>query len=207
MFFTPNVLSGRMIQRVLFDECHFQPTGIVNAALNEVEFRGCEFERLEIEPDQKLSGCTFSNCKIESLIVIPEEPTFDPILIAHMLSTLGAITVDGQKAKAEKIEVVRNDERLRQFERFLRIFLKNTSIGEAVIRVRLGKSSVIFFDQVLPVLLEEKILEEVPWLGQGMQHRYKLKRQMSELQFAMEQANGSFDKFISAIKHHNHMQI
>ena len=204
MFFTPNALVGRVMYRILFDNCQFQPTGTSKVQLSEVEFRGCEFERLEIETDLQLTSCTFTKCKIESLIVVPDgDPTFDPMQIEETLVRFGACISDGNRTIAQTKVAGRDDERLRQFERFLRVFLRNTSVGDAVIRLRLGKSALIFFDEVLPALLEGKILEEVPWLGQGMQHRYKLKRAMSELHVALEQSNGSFDRFLSSIKRYN----
>lgn len=203
MFFTPNALSGRVLNQVQFINSHFQPTGLFSSSLTQVEFQGCEFERIEIERGQKLAGCTFSNCRIESLIIAPDEPTFDPIHIEHILLEIGAQVTNGQIESNSDGEFSKSDERLRQFERFLRIFLKTTSIGENVIRVRLGKSSVTFFDQVLPVLLSEQVVAEVPWLGQGVQHRYKLVHPMSKLQTAMEESNGSFDKFIAAVRDQN----
>jgi hypothetical protein len=201
MFFTPGVLSGRTMQLVLFENCHFQPTGTFNSALMELEFRSCEFERLEVEANQKLSGCTFSNCRIESLILAPEgEPTFDPMFIEECLSKLGANITNGQKTTVASNKSNNDDDQLRQLERLLRIFLRTTSVGDGVIRLRLGKIAHSFIDDVLPVLLESHVLEEVPWMGKGMHHRYKLALPMSEISTAIEQAQGSFDGFLAAIK-------
>ncbi len=200
MFFTPGVLAGRTLQRLFFDKCHFQPTGIVNSTLNELEFQDCEFERLEINVNQQLSGCTFINCKIESFILAPDgEPTFDPILIEEHLSALGANITDGKQAVFVEYET-NTDDRLQKLERFLRIFLRTTSVGDGVILLRLGTLARSFIDDVLPVLLESNIVEEVPWMGQGMHHRYKLARPMSEISTAMEQSQGSFNGFLAAIK-------
>lgn len=201
MFFTTGVLAGRKMQRVLFDICHFQPTAMSNSTLKELEFRNCEFERLEIETDHQLSGCTFNNCKIESFILLPNgEPTFDPAQIESYLSYLGAKITDGERIMVPDKQTSYDDDRLQQLERFLRIFLRSTSVGDGVIKLRLGKVARKFTDEVLPLLLENHVLEEVPWMGQGMHHRYKLALPMSEISTAIEHAHGSFDDFLAAIK-------
>lgn len=56
----------------------------------------------------------------------------------------------------------------------------------------------VFFEEVLPALLENHILGEVPWKGQGSQRRYKMLIPMSEVSYALEKAD-NFEKFLEAI--------
>ena len=168
--------------------------------LSEIEFRNCEFERLECDAGPALAGSTFVDCRIDSLVLSPDsEQTFDPTLIAQGLVKAGA-RLGGNAVPAT---VVENgvDERIRLLERFLRVFLRSTHVDEEIVRLRLGKAfAPTFFDTVLPDLLTANVLEEVPWRGQGYQRRYKLLTSMSAIEAALEVSRGRFDEFLRHIR-------
>lgn len=207
MLFSPEALAGRNLHNLIFQSCHFQPTSMVKANFYNIKFIGCEFERLELDiSERSIEGCTFTDCKIDSAIAIPgEEYSFDPMQIAPWLLEAGAIVLSSSEAPVHSIAGV--DERLKVLERFLRVFLRATQVDEDVIRVRLGNgASPRFFDEVLPALLDNGILERVLWKGRGIQNRYKLMGQMSDISEALERANGSFDQFLEVIRGLNQHQ-
>lgn len=200
MIFSPGSLASRAFSRVSFERCQFQPTGTTMAQLSEVEFRNCEFERLECDAGPALAGSTFVDCRIDSLVLSPDsEQTFDPTLIAQGLVKAGA-RLGGDAVPATAVE---NgvDERIKLLERFLRVFLRSTHVDEEIVRLRLGKAfAPTFFDTVLPDLLTANVLEEVPWRGQGYQRRYKLLTSMSAIEAALEVSRGRFDEFLRHIR-------
>ncbi len=200
MIFSPGSLQSRALSRVSFTGCQFQPTGTSMTRLSEIEFRNCEFERLECDAGPVFAGCTFIDCRIDSLVLSTEgEQTFDPALIAQGLVTAGA-RLGGDAIPAAMIEHG-VDERIRLFERFLRVFLRSTHVDEEIVRLRLGKAfAPTFFDTVLPDLLNANVLEEVPWRGQGYQRRYKLLSSMSAIESALERSRGQFDQFLHHIR-------
>jgi hypothetical protein len=201
MMFSPGSLAGRTLSRVAFCECQFQPTSTAKSKLSDLLFRECEFERIECDEDQQLIGCSFVDCRVDSLVVMPDgEQTYDPSLIEQGLRRAGAqvgAAADAQvKTGADDI-----DERVRQLERFLRVFLRSTHVDEEVIRLRLGKNfAPSFFDEVLPSLLNAGLLEEVPWRGGGYQRRYKLVSSMSTIERALERSRGDFDGFLRLVR-------
>lgn len=198
MLLSPDSLDGQALKSVKFENSHFQPTSTARAYLVDVEFENCEFERLEVDVGSKsLVDCTFTACKIDCLLVMPEEDYFfDPAQIADWLVRLGA-RVDEVSAD-QNMDLFEQDERMRVLERFLRVFLRSTQADDNIIRLRLGSAaSTLFFDRVLPELMSNKLLEEVPWKGKGMQHRYKLLVPMSSISAALEESRGSFDRFLS----------
>lgn len=198
MFLSPNSLAGQGLRNVAFEDCHFQPTSIAMAYLSNVKFINCEFERLEVgNKVGELSGCSFIGCKIDCLLVRPEEDYyFDPAQINEWLRR-GGVKV-GDEPYNENLDLLILDERMKVLERFLRVFLRNTQAVDNVIKLRLGNvAATFFFDEVLPSLLANGILEEVPWKGSGTQHRYKLSVPMSQISRALEESRGSFDKFLS----------
>lgn len=199
MFFPSSALAGRTLRRAEFKECHFQPTQISNSSLDEVTFTACEFERLEIDSRDASLGCRFLECKVDSIVIQPEEEyVYDPNLIEQYLEQFGA-RIGGSAGSITPISEA--DDRTKIVERVLRSFLRHSHIDDEGIRIRLGKAFTSkFYDQVLPDLIGNGILEEVPWRGQGVQKRYKLVRPMSEVGAALEKSSGKFDTFIAALK-------
>ncbi len=201
MFFPVDALAGKHLRKMTFERCHFQPTATSKSSLAELEFRNCEFERIEIDPDERIfEDCVFSECKIDSLVLRNgEDYSFDPVQIAEWLEGAGARV--GSSASKPTGTTMEKDGRLKVLERFLRVFLRSTQVDEEVIRLRLGNvASSLFLEEVLPALLAKGVLEEVPWKGRGIQRRYKLVRQMSDVSDALEIAQGSFDRFLSGFR-------
>ena len=201
MFFSPDALAGRSLSHISFRSCHFQPTSTVKGSYIDVGFEACEFERIELDTgEMSLESCEFSSCKIDSVVLLAEdEYTFEPSQTAAWLRRVGAAVVGG--AVMEDVPLSEPDERLKLLERFLRVFLRNTQVDEEVIRIRLGNGTAPrFFENVVPILLSNGLLEEVTWKGRGSQRRYKLTRPMAEVSDALEQSNGSFDQFLSAMR-------
>ncbi|GAB7521546.1 hypothetical protein [Paraburkholderia sp. 2C] len=199
MFFPAESLGGRVLKHVRFEGCHFQPTHITKSSLTNVAFVDCNFERLEVASGDSLTGCSFVDCQVDCLVSgAGEEHSYDPALIVQMLRSFDA-TVHERNAAPMAPRVT--DDKLKLIERFLRVFLRHTHVDEEAIRVRLGKGfSSTFFDEILPVLVSEKVLEEATWRGQGVQRRFKLVRPMSDIGDALERSQGRFDQFIAALK-------
>lgn len=199
MLFATDALAGRKLQKISFQHCQFQPTAISTGVFEEIDFKNCEFERLEIKTQSDiLRGCKFAACRVDSLVVMPEEDCFyDPVRINILLRKMGAeIHLD----EAVMSVVTPEDERVKLFGRFLRVFMRNTQVNEDVIKLRLGNSvAPKFLEEMLPVLLQHGVLTEVPWEGKGMQRRYKLTVPMSDLNSALESSGDSFDRFLEAI--------
>ncbi len=199
MFFPASILAGRTLRNIEFCECHFQPTLINNSSFDTVKFIKCEFERLEIDSRDKSLGCGFIDCKVDSLVIQPdEEYVYDPSLIETLLKNIGA-TIG--KIEMDVSSIKEADERTKIVERVLRSFLRHSHIDDEGIRTRLGKAyTSLFYDEILGTLLSEGILEEAPWRGQGVQKRYKLMKPMSELGAALEKSQGKFDDFIEDLR-------
>lgn len=125
---------------------------------------------------------------------------YDPSLIEQGLRRAGA-QVGVAVADQSYADVPETDQRVRQLERFLRVFLRSTQADEDVIRLRLGKNFAPgFFDDVLPSLLNARVLEEVTWRGGGYQRRYKLVSSMSTIERALERSRGDFDGFLRLVQ-------
>lgn len=197
LHFPLNALCGKTLAHVQFSDCGFQPTNTVLSVFDDVVFSGCRFERIECDIPDGLRGCKFEDCLVESMLVSNrDEQSFDPNVVANWLEKAG-----GESSSVLSESDREQDELLKLVEKFLRAFMRCTHVDESFIRLRMGKAqSPRFFDDVLPQLLADGVLQEVPWKGQGVQHRYKLAVPMSEINDALEQSNGTFEGFLSSIR-------
>jgi hypothetical protein len=203
LIFAPGSLAGRTLSRTSFVECQFQPTSLSMTRLSAVSFRQCEFERIELEGSQSLEGCAFSECRVDSLVKIPDgEHTYDPMLVERGLRAAGATVGTSESTDATDAEAGRElDDRVRLLERFFRVFLRSTHVDEEVIKLRLGKvSAPYFFDSVVPDLLAVGILTDVQWRGGGSQRRFKLDMSMSTIERSLERARGSYIEFLKLVQ-------
>lgn len=198
MIFPVGGLSGRPLGNIEFLNCHFQPTSVVRSKFEDIIFHKCEFERLEIESPYKLAGCTFHQCQVDS-IVFNEMQSFDPGVIGSIIRECGGVVEEDAREGASGDLFLVDDERFKILEKFLRFFMRSTYMDETFIRLRLGKAGApIFMDEMLPDMLDAKIVDEIPWKGQGIQRRYKLRLPMSEIAIALEASGATFDGFIQA---------
>lgn len=198
LFLPAESLEGHRLRHVRFEKCVFQPTLINGDCLQEVEFVSCEFERLELQQVAALETVTFIDCKVDSLVVAADDiQSFDPRVIRGYLTSAGATVtaglLDGDEAPRAE------DDRTKSAERFFRTFMRRTHADESVLKMRMGRLAPVLFDHVLPSLLAYRVIEEVPWAGQGMQRRFKLVLPMSAVYTALESAAGDFDRFLLSL--------
>ncbi|WP_295931937.1 hypothetical protein [uncultured Xanthomonas sp.] len=198
MIFPVGGVSGKVLSNINFYQCHFQPTAVSRSKFENVKFEKCEFERLELEGALSLQGCCFKDSQVDS-IVFNEVQSFDPGVIRSIISEAGGDIKDSSNGGVAVNAPPIDDERFKILEKFLRFFMRSTYMDETFIRLRLGKISVpLFMDEMLGELIDADIVDEVPWKGQGVQRRYKLKLPMSDIAEALEGSGSTFGGFIKA---------
>ncbi|MEK8026305.1 hypothetical protein [Pseudaquabacterium rugosum] len=202
LIFAPGSLAGRTLSKATFVECQFQPTSVGKSRLTDVWFRQCEFERIDLEGDRSLEGSSFLECKVDSIVNVPEgEHTYEPLLVDRGLRGAGASVNSENADLTEDVAGLELDERVKLLERFFRVFLRSTHVDEEVVKLRLGKvSAPYFFDSVIPDLLAAGVLTEVQWRGGGLQRRYKLDMSMSTIERSLERARGSYSEFLKLVE-------
>jgi hypothetical protein len=196
-------LVGRVLARISFQNCHFQPTSLDLTGVEKVEFIDCTFERVEIRGDTACAAYRFERCEIDSLLLLDQDSQlFDPESISAALRGVGA-TIDDGRQQSLLSSVKEIDSRVKIFERFLRAFVKRTHIDEDMIRTRLGKvGSPIFFAEMLQPLLDAGVLEKATWKGRGVQDRYKLAVRLAEIDSALADSRGDFDHLMEKLGGH-----
>ncbi|WP_435003710.1 hypothetical protein [Xanthomonas arboricola] len=200
LFLPAEALEGTRLRGITFEKCVFQPTLIGVDCLDQVEFVGCEFERLELHAGISLNQVSFMDCKIDSLVLqgTDDLQSFDPRVIRRKLASAGATVSSGLLDVDETMR--EEDERTKAAERLFRSFMRRTHVDESILKKRMGRFlAPVLFDRVIPPLLANRVIEEIPWTGQGIQRRFKLNVPMSAVYTALEAAGGGFDQFLESI--------
>jgi len=168
--------------------------------LSGAEFNRCEFEHLELLETEALIDAKFIDCRVRAVTPVGGDDTiFAPELIGSILQREGAqlIFQTGEVASATSDGEL--DWELTQVGRLFRAFMRSTELNEGTISMKLGSQWAAFERSVLPRLLEVGIVREVPYLGHGVQRRFRLGLPLRELQTALERCEGDFEKFAGAV--------
>lgn len=195
MHFPSDSLKGLKLKQIEFVDCHFQPTSLAKTELSDCSFQGCRFERIEVEAGNAIKA-TLSNCQVDSLTRIDrDDQLFDPAQIRTALARYGFSVVD-DVPETERPVAAEPDEETKTLERALRAFMRSTQVNESVFRLRLGVKANLFQDRILPDLLQVGVLEPVPYLGSGVQHRYRMRVTMSAVEEALAASGGQYQVFL-----------
>ncbi|MGO1073842.1 hypothetical protein [Lysobacter sp. CA199] len=200
LFLPAEALEGTRLRGITFEKCVFQPTLIGVDCVEQVAFVNCEFERLELHSGVSLNQVRFVDCKIDSLVVrgTDDLQSFDPRVIHRHLASANATVSAGLLDVDESAR--EEDDRTKAAERLFRSFMRRTHVDESILKKRTGRIlAPVLFDRVIPPLLANGVIEEVPWTGQGIQRRFKLNVPMSVVYTALEAAGGGFDQFLASV--------
>ena len=87
---------------------------------------------------------------------------------------------------------------LKIVQRALRVFSRATGVNEKTMQTRLGVKFNRFRKEILPRLLDAGVLEELPYVGKGNQHRFGIAVPMRRIEDAMERSRGELGRFVDA---------
>ena len=198
--FPSDALKGRKLGQVIFEKCQFQGTSLEDARINQCRFTKCTIHRLEWLENFDAKGAVIEKSTITS-VVSQSEPggRYDPEGIKQALTNVNFEVIDPEVDPVNT--PVKPDEKTQLAENALRIFMRATQINERVLRQRLGTRAKLFFTDVLPRMLDQDVLAEVPYKGKGKgnQQRFKLCVPMRNIDSAVPATVGSLDEFLASV--------
>lgn len=198
--FPLNALLGRRLSDVTFSQCRFEPTEIAGANFKSIAFHACDFERLDIADTDTLVGTTLVDCRVNALkrgSGESERNLYGPHEVAAEMRKVGAEIPQAKDSPADSARP-EADSRIDAVEKFLRVFLRATQVNEDTIRAKFGRQGPWFVDDIVPILVRAKIVENVDYRGRGVQARFKLAVPMYAIQHALAASEGNFDTFLAA---------
>ena len=205
MSFPGGVLRQRRLRNFTISRSYFHATSLVAAELSNCKFLNCEFERLEVDGSERVSGSSLDDeCSVFSVVRVDandQHALFDPEQIRRELRQAGFEISSGAPADVEPpTENPDPDNDLLIVHRFLRGFLRATALNESTIRRRLGVNANHFFNLLLPKLIQAGVVEEIQYHGHGDQRRMRLSAPMTRIEEAMSSTGGDFSSFVQIIQ-------
>lgn len=204
LYFPVGGLKDLDLSGVTIEDCIFLRTAVGAARWNQVQFRKCSIERLEVATDWRADQVSFDEASLPQALLIgsgngddDEEMHFSPDHVRRELAGHG-IAVAGQLA-LEAAERVEDEPELVIAWRGLKAFRRATALNEFTLRARLGVNAQLFFDSVLPRLLRAGVVSEVAYHGSGVQRRFRIGRDFGGIDRARAEANGSLDRFLAQL--------
>lgn len=185
---------------VKFSDCYFFPGALEACNLKNCTFENCQFESIELGGGVSIKATVLRNCEVYSFIQSAscDAPIFSPSEIAKRLEKNGFI-MEGEPTESGYDGIPNEDGRLLLLTRALRAFSRATGVNDDLFLRRLGKKGHEFMDLVLPEILKVGLLEEVEHKGAGHHKRFKLAIPMSQVQKALRESGGCFEKFIATV--------
>jgi ribosomal protein L25 (general stress protein Ctc) len=201
LLFAEDALEGRKLKNIKFNQCIFQATSLKGSTIRDCQFEHCKFETLEV-----FKNCIFENVGLDNSevrhIVIGDtgRSLFEPSLIQRELATHGLL-LDIAEIETGDVtgKIDEPDEEIVNLEKVFRTFSRATALNDDVIRLKIGNYANTMINEVFPILEKNGILVETTYVGSGSKKRYKLSKQMRDIQDAMSGCGGSFRKFIDIL--------
>lgn len=191
-------LVGRSLHNVEFINCDFRPTRLNETRIEACRFVTCQFDGIEIGDELKIRDAGVQDGKIA--YVLPPGQTgaiYDPERSWALLAGVGFARFKGGARAAVPSIVSSADERLAIVHKAVRAFTRSTQVNEQTLQTNLGSSAGQFFREILPELLKSGILDEMQYVGQGRQRRFKLMIRYHKIAVMLRECHGNFDEFIN----------
>ena len=92
------------------------------------------------------------------------------------------------------------DHDLALVQKALRRFIRGSHLNDNVFRIKLGQDAEYFIDEILPILIDKRIIAEVEYSGAGQKRRFKLITPFDKINDALKSSNGVFKTFLEKME-------
>ena len=181
LHFPVDAIRGRKISGVRFRKCSFAQTSLDAAMLTRLQFENCEFAEIQLADSMEIVDVRFQDCVI-NCVRVGQAEIYEPVGKLKALNEAGFSAGENRDLDGPEPVI---DELTELAERALRTFLRATAVNESTLKKRLGVRSQQFLDEILPLMLERRVLKEVDFTGGGRpQRRFKVGISMQDIQEA-----------------------
>ncbi|UOE47858.1 hypothetical protein MTO98_25950 [Mucilaginibacter sp. SMC90] len=195
-------LKGISLKNLTIKNSYFQTSVILGTEIENCKFNNCTFDNLEIINDHNsIKDGIFKECEIMAVQNSSKEiDYYDPFNIEKELISIGFKFERSVSSQDDLPKETTIDDDLALVQKALRRFIRGNQINDDVFRIKLGKDAEYFIDDLLPLLLQEKLLAEVDYQGSGKKRRFKLIAPFDKINNALKTSSGSFETFIKNMK-------
>ncbi len=199
--FPVDSLKGVVLNNLIIKNSYFQSAAVWGTSIQNCLFENCTFDNLEIGDDNTINQVTFKECEIVSVQNSNAEVDFyDPYNIRRELLAQGFNF--GKDEAVEKIShsELTIDHDLALVQKALRRFIRGSHLNDNVFRIKLGQDAEYFIDEILPILIDKRIIAEVEYSGAGQKRRFKLITPFDKINDALKSSNGVFKTFLEKME-------
>jgi hypothetical protein len=184
----------------VFEHCYFQKSSLSGSTLENCTFEECEIDGFECDTTTNIRNVILQKCGIVSFSPTAESLSeYVPERIVTAMRQRGFIVEQAAPEAPVKTAPVEPDQKVQVMERVLRAFIRSTGVNENTLRRRLGPQAFMFFDEMLPDLMNRGVFEEVQFRGAGNQRRFRIKSSFDRVAGAIEACGGNYDRFIELV--------
>lgn len=185
------------IINIMFDKCRFQLADLKNFRIDNCSFTRCYFDKLAVDVYNKdqYHNTIFCENNVQSLCYNQDHEIFDPTSIEKKIHA-----VFSNDAAPETVETFDPDETMTIVDRVMRLFLNRTTVGEGVMRIKLGQHANLFFKEIFPELAKVKLLEETRPDKGGNKTNYQMNPTVNEYNVLLNQSKGMYSEFLKLCK-------
>jgi hypothetical protein len=213
---------------VTVNDIYISSNHIESVGLENIEFEKCTFERLILEPENT-HRISINESSVPHAVLVSESESYERIFIDEnslpekltLLSDVGSkdprewtyynpenigseigrvgINVGDDDEEVSRKEPIEPELEVKIVDRVFRYYQRSTSLGENILKRKLGDWWGRFEEQVLPDLLEQGVLRRVKHTGSGDQRRYRLESSFEDLERARKNSNGEYSKLVDAL--------
>ena len=178
MYFETDAWRGSHLNGAVFRKCNFVNVDFSGARWSHCRLDDCSIDGITVAPDSLLDDCAMSGDSIALGVLFKhgdEAEDFRTYVLDQCKDILASLGMRFETAAIQRplIATVAKERRT-SIDAFFRIFSRNSGATEDVMRTKLGRRFALFSDQVLPALLECKIINPTNYRGRGNQARYEL---------------------------------
>ncbi len=205
--FNSDSLKNVQLNRIQFETCIFERTGLDNSSFKNVHFVNCEVMYLELLDNAELNGLDFDENSMPIGISVlgvndsvgeSEKHFYSPQDIVQVLSNFGAKTPSNleNSTPIHNTKIIEEEYEIIITHRIYRYFQRTTALNENVLKTKLGTDWYRFEKDILPRLLEASILREDEYRGRGNQKRFLLGLNFDEAEKIRADSNGKFSSYL-----------
>ena len=177
MYFEGDQWSSTKIKEVEFKRCEFNNVVLAECNWSKCLFKECRINGLTLR-NTRIDGAVFdASCQVLGVLHSTERPeeyrTYIPEICKEILAQCGATFERTDPIPQIPLRQV-SPERRTTLNSFLRIFNRNSGAADRVIQLKLGARVHLFEKEILPNLIDNKVVRKAEYRGKGHQHRYEL---------------------------------
>jgi hypothetical protein len=180
------VFEKSRLTNVRFDGATFVNVNLGDVRWKDITFINSELGELGIDKSSVYSNVRLENCHIEGLRLLDHDEAreYAPERIELALGRRDWTIAGADAAESPATHEIADGPARKQAKRVLNIFRRTTFLPESMVTNKFRHDSKFIFEEVLPIMEAEGVVESRPWRGSGSQRAWGLPVPLEDIERA-----------------------